>query len=107
MKLKFKVAVMTAADPRDFSGGKSQTPSFHRRWFSQTVTCLEIYKLSPVDFLSGGKCNHRDQERNCLQLRELRRAAQIKLQSHRYICCDGITLFSGIQYSSPGFSYFG
>lgn len=106
MKLKFKVAVMTAADPRDFSGGKSQTPSFHRRWFSQPVTCLEIYKLSPVDFLSGGKRNHRDQERNCLQLRELRRA-QIKLQSHRYICCDGITLFSGIQYSSPGFSYFG
>lgn len=43
-----------------FSGGKSETPSFHRCWFSQPVTSLEIYKLSPMDFLSGGKCNHRD-----------------------------------------------
>ena len=30
-----------------FSGGKSETPSFHRCWFSQPVTSLEIYKLSP------------------------------------------------------------
>lgn len=44
-----------------FSGGKSETPSFHRCWFSQPVTSLEIYKLSPMDFLRGGKCNHRDQ----------------------------------------------
>lgn len=44
-----------------FSGGKSETPSFHRCWLSQPVTSLEIYKLSPMDFLSGGKCNHRDQ----------------------------------------------
>ena len=97
MKLKLKVAMMTAADPRDLVEVKAKRHHFTGAGSLSLSQALRSTSFHLWTFLVVESAIT-EINRETVHSSELRRA-QIKLQSH--ICCHGITLFSGFQRLVP------
>ena len=97
MKLKLKVAMMTAADPRDLVEVKAKRHHFTDAGSLSLSQALRSTSFHLWTFLVVESAIT-EINRETVHSSELRRA-QIKLQSH--ICCHGITLFSGFQRLVP------